>query len=131
MSTRLATLAGYDAWALLERAEIARVGWAGEHGVSILPVNYAVADGALWFRIAPDSALARESRGRRIVAEVDEIDPASRCGWSVVVAGVPELIDAVEVPELVVGLRIWAPDAGRTVFVRLAPDEVDGRRLFN
>lgn len=126
--TRLATLAGYDAWGLLEQAEIARVAWHGEHGVAIVPVNYAVVDGALWFRVEPESHLAAECTGQRVVVEVDRMDTDSRSGWSVVVAGVPEVMAATDVPEIV-DLRIWTPGTPGT-FLRLAPDEVSGRRLF-
>ena len=126
---RLASLVAYDCWALLEHAEIARVAWSGPGGVAMVPVNYRVLDGALWFRVHPDSTLAREAGGQRVVVEVDEVDRATRSGWSVVVAGSAEPIDYLDAPEMVVDMRIW-PAQVPGLFVRVDPVEISGRRLF-
>ena len=124
----LRTLLPYDCWALLESAHIARIAWAGAQGVALVPVNYTVADGSLWFRTHPDSALGRECSGSRVVVEVDDSDPANHTGWSVLVVGTAELVDASDVPELV-DLQVW-PAGDRSLFVRVAPETVSGRRLF-
>ena len=126
---RIATLVAYDCWTLLEQAEIARVAWQGPDGVAIVPVNYAVVDGGLWFRTDPGSALARQCEGRRVVVEVDRIDSTTRGGWSVVVAGVAELVDAMDVPDMLVGMQIW-PSGPRSLFIRVDAAEVSGRRLW-
>jgi nitroimidazol reductase NimA-like FMN-containing flavoprotein (pyridoxamine 5'-phosphate oxidase superfamily) len=126
---RIATLMAYDCWKLLDKAEIARVAWQGPDGVAVVPVNYAVVAGALWFRTDPSSALARECHGQRVAVEVDEIDRDTRAGWSVVVAGVAELIDATEAPDMLMGMRIW-PSGPRSVFVRVDAAEITGRKLW-
>src|SRR5918997_959791 len=91
---RLRAITEYDCWNLLTGSQIARVAWPGTEGVAIVPVNYTVADGSIWFRTDPDSALGQECAGRRIAVEVDEVDAASRAGWSVVVVGTAEVVDA-------------------------------------
>jgi uncharacterized protein len=126
---RLASLTAYDCWALLESEEIARIAWNGREGVAVVPVNYTVGAGALWFRTSPDAALARECGGHRIVIEVDHLEPATRSGWSVVVSGVGELVDAADVPEMLADLDVW-PAVNRSLFVRVEPDEVTGRKLL-
>jgi len=126
---RLATLLSYDCWSLLESADIARVAWVGPEGVAVVPVNYAVVAGAVWFRTTPDSTLARECNEQRVVVEVDQIDPISRAGWSVVVVGTAELVDAQDVPDMLIGLEVW-PIGTRALFVRVDVHEVSGRRLY-
>lgn len=126
---RLATLLSYDCWNLLESAHIARVAWIGPEGVAVVPVNYTVVAGAVWFRTTPDSTLAHECNEQRVVVEVDEIDPATRAGWSVVVVGTAELVDAQDVPDMLIGLEVW-PSGTRTLFVRVDVHEVSGRRLY-
>ena len=125
----LAELPAFDCWQLLETAEIARVAWNGTHGVVILPVNYSISDGALWFRTTPYSALAREAGNQRVAVEVDSLDPISRAGWSVVLRGTAELVEGEDVPDQLVDLRIW-PQGKHSLFIRVAPVEVTGRRLL-
>lgn len=125
---RLATLVAYDCWSLLGGAEIARVAWQSPRGVAIVPVNYVVADGAVWFRTDPSSTVAREAGGRRVVVEVDQVDPEKHAGWSVIVTGVAELVEFLDVPDMLVDMRIW-PEGQHSLFVRVDPDEITGRRL--
>jgi len=126
---RLAELTAYECWGLLDSEEIARVAWNGREGVAVVPVNYTVADGALWFRTGPHSALGRECGGQRLAVEVDRIDPATRSGWSVVVSGVGELVDAANVSEMLTDLRVW-PAGTRPHLIRVEPVEVTGRKLL-
>lgn len=129
MSTKdVATLVAYDCWSLLEEAEIARIAWQGKDGISLVPVNYAVGGGALWFRVDPGSALARECGDRAVVVEVDRIDPERRAGWSVVVAGIARFVDELDVPDTLIEMRVWPPGPHR-LFVRVEPDRITGRRL--
>ncbi|WP_395659353.1 pyridoxamine 5'-phosphate oxidase family protein [Nocardioides sp.] len=130
MSTaNIATLVAYDCWSLLEGAEIARVAWQGEDGIELIPVNYTVADGSLWFRTEADSSLARGTAGHEVVVEVDHVDLADHAGWSVVIRGGAELVDVLDVPDMLVDMRVW-PTGAHTVFVRVEPDRVTGRRLW-
>ena len=125
---RLAELTAYECWGLLDSEEIARVAWHGREGVAIVPVNYTVADGSLWFRTSPSSTLGRECAGQTLAIEIDHIDRATRSGWSVVVSGVGEPVDAAEVPDVLADLRVW-PSGNRSLFVRVEPAAVTGRKL--
>jgi nitroimidazol reductase NimA-like FMN-containing flavoprotein (pyridoxamine 5'-phosphate oxidase superfamily) len=126
--TSTAILTAYDCWGLLETEEIARIAWAGPDGVAIVPVNYIVADGALWFRTQPYTALGRHCDGGRVAVEVDHLDRESRSAWSVVVTGRTESVNAAEVPDQVMEMRVW-PAGPRSLFVRVEPIEVTGRRV--
>ena len=123
-----AMLTAYDCWGLLETEEVARIAWVAPDGVAIVPVNYLVTDGALWFRTQPCSALGRQCPGARVVVEVDQVNRAGRSGWSVVVTGTAHPVDPVDVPDAVMEMRVWAGGV-RTLCVRVEPIEVTGRRL--
>lgn len=126
---RLVELAPYECWQLLEKSvPIARVVWTLEGAAAIVPMNYLVADGALWFQTTPGSRLAQECPGRPVLVEVDAVEPAALSGWSVIVTGVAESVDAVDVPNILGGLQVW-PRGHRPLFVRVAADHVTGRRL--
>jgi nitroimidazol reductase NimA-like FMN-containing flavoprotein (pyridoxamine 5'-phosphate oxidase superfamily) len=130
MSTNnLATLVAYDCWNLLEDADIARIAWQSGDGIGLVPVNYVVADGALWFRTDAASVLARECGGQVVVVEVDQVDSETGAGWSVVVKGTAELIDVRDVPEMLVEMRVWA-GGPRSLFIRIEPVHVTGRRVW-
>ena len=128
-TARLLDLPARECWQLLESAEIARVAWDGPRGVAIVPVNYAVAADALWFRTTSYSQLARECSGRWVAVEVEGLDPGERSGWSTVIRGVAEIVDAAETPEHLADVQVW-PSGLRNLFVRVGPVEVTGRRLL-
>jgi nitroimidazol reductase NimA-like FMN-containing flavoprotein (pyridoxamine 5'-phosphate oxidase superfamily) len=125
----LVELSPYECWQLVEEpVPVARVVWTDGQSASIVPVNYAVADGALWFQSTPGSRLARECNGRQVLVEIDSVDTTTRSGWSLIITGVAHNVEAVEVPNFLGGLEVW-PRGPHTTFVRVHPDEITGRRL--
>ena len=56
---RLERLTRYDCWQLVTAAAgpdgIARIVWSAPDGPAIVPVNYTVADGFLWFQTTATS----------------------------------------------------------------------------
>jgi uncharacterized protein len=129
---RLDSLSRYDSWQLVTQAAssdgVARVVWSGPDGPAIVPVNYTVADGFIWFQTTEGSRLARECSGQQVLVEVDQVDPASHTGWSVVVTGVATCLPSAADPGLLSNLVVW-PSGPRQVLLRVEPDEVTGRRL--
>ncbi|GAA4381868.1 pyridoxamine 5'-phosphate oxidase family protein [Nocardioides caricicola] len=123
-----AILTAYDCWRLLEHEEIARVAWATGDTAAVVPVNFTVVDGALWFRVHPSSALGQQCRGGRVAVEVDHLDGSDRSAWSVVVQGTAQPVDIHDVPDQAMEIRLW-PAGPFSMFVRVEPDEVTGRRL--
>lgn len=115
---------------LLEPGGIGRVGIAAPEGVIILPVNFAVAGGAIIYCTAPDTLLALHANSE-ISFEVDQVDEAEHEGWSVLVHGrAHEVTDEHQVKQLEDTTRLepWAPGA-RDVYVRIAPSQISGRRI--
>ena len=122
-------LSPFDCWKLVERGgTVARVVWAGPDGPAIAPVNYVVADGAVWFQTGPRSRLVTECDGRAVLVEVDHADAVSRQGWSVIVRGTLHVVDASEVPQVLGDLDIWPPGP-HPAYVRVEPDSMTGRRI--
>lgn len=99
-----------------------------------LPVNHAVVDEAVVFRVSEGSKLdaARQQAGARVAFEVDGFDPDEETGWSVLVKGtVHPVTDEVEARRLDrLDLYPWAEVAERSHWIRIDVDEITGRRLL-
>jgi uncharacterized protein len=125
----LVALSPYECWQLVEEpVGIARVVWTHDGAAAVVPVNYTVADGSLWFQTSPGSRLARECQGHQVLVEIDSLDAVTQSGWSVIVTGVAQNVEPDEVPDILGGLQVW-PRGPHTLFVRVEPDEITGRRL--
>ena len=99
----------------------------------IRPVNYLFDERsqAVVFRTAAGSKLHFLARGTRAAFEVDEVDEASRTGWSVIIAGnTEEVTNRSELRHLEsLALDTWAPgELSRWVRIRAAT--ISGRRLI-
>jgi nitroimidazol reductase NimA-like FMN-containing flavoprotein (pyridoxamine 5'-phosphate oxidase superfamily) len=114
---------------LLGRAQVGRVVFTMGALPAVVPVTFAVQDTAILTRTAADTRLAKAAKGAVLAFQVDELDAASRTGWSVVVTGVAELVtDADERRRLDGLLEPWAPGE-RDVFIRVPLTMVSGRRI--
>jgi nitroimidazol reductase NimA-like FMN-containing flavoprotein (pyridoxamine 5'-phosphate oxidase superfamily) len=114
---------------LLGRAQVGRVVFTMGALPAVVPVTFAVQDTAILTRTAADTRLAKAAKGAVLAFQVDELDAASRSGWSVVVTGVAELVtDADERRRLDGLLEPWAPGE-RDVFIRVPLTMVSGRRI--
>jgi nitroimidazol reductase NimA-like FMN-containing flavoprotein (pyridoxamine 5'-phosphate oxidase superfamily) len=78
---------------LISPGGIGRIAYSGRSGVTVLPVNYMLHQGAIVFRTARDSPLEEDLRTGiadaeyKVGFEVDDFDLAARGGWSVLVQG--------------------------------------------
>jgi uncharacterized protein len=118
-----------ESWEMARRQPVCRVAWASSTGPVIIPVNHVVHEHSLWIRTSAYSSLVREVDDVRIAILVDDIDSETRLGWSVQLRGTAHVhwhLD--EVPEEVRSLHTWA-SGPRPLWLELAPDEVNGRRL--
>ena len=98
----------------------------------ISPVNYVFDDRAqsVAFRTSEGTKLHELLHVRHAVFEIDESDPSSRTGWSVIISGVPEEVTRpAEVQRLEgLGLDLWAPGP-RAHWIRIGAWSVSGRRI--
>ena len=116
---------------LLASGTVGRVAIGTPRGPHIVPVNYVVDRESVVFRTSPYGVLGRSAWPCRLAFEVDEIDPASSSGWSVVANGLAErLDDPVEIGTLRAfrDPQPWA-DGIRRMYVRLPWDSLTGRRV--
>src|SRR6266508_3782482 len=115
----------------LAAKSVGRVAFNGSDSPRVLPVNYVVLRGDIFFRTAAESALANAMRGSRVAFQIDDIDEFLESGWSVLAVGDADLVDD---PDLRVelwgdeGPKPWAVGL-RTQFVRIRPIRVTGRRV--
>jgi uncharacterized protein len=114
---------------LLVGAEVGRVVFTVEALPAVIPVNYAVTDGAVVFRTAARSRLARAADRGVLAMEADQIDVATRSGWSVVVTGTAEIAgDPEEIREVARLVQPWIPGPAE-VAIRLPLTVLTGRRI--
>jgi nitroimidazol reductase NimA-like FMN-containing flavoprotein (pyridoxamine 5'-phosphate oxidase superfamily) len=123
--TGIEVIDGDECLRLLRGRRVGRLGIVIGGEPVILPVNYAVAGETIVFRSAPGSKLDMGPRAPACF-EVDEFDESMHVGWSVLVAGRLEEIDAGEAGAA--GVTPWAPGE-RDHWMRLVPRRVTGRRV--
>lgn len=117
---------------LLAAKSVGRVGFNGPDGPQVLPVNYVIHQGDIFFRTAAESTLSHAMSDSRVAFEIDEIDEFMQRGWSVLAVGAADLVDD---PDLLLelwgdrGPRPWAVGA-RTQFVRIRTSRLTGRRVL-
>jgi hypothetical protein len=117
--------------ALLGTSHLGRVGVTVGALPAIFPVNYSVADGWIYFRTADGTKLSAASARTVVAFEVDHADPIAHTGWSVLVVGCSELVEAEDEKHLQPPpppVAAWAPGR-RSQLVRVAIDTVSGRRI--
>jgi nitroimidazol reductase NimA-like FMN-containing flavoprotein (pyridoxamine 5'-phosphate oxidase superfamily) len=118
-----------DCVALLRGAQIGRVVFTVAALPAIVPITFSIQDEAVVMCTAANSRLANAANGNVLAFEADELYPASRIGWSVVVTGVAELVtDPAERARLHGVVVPWAPGQ-HDVFIRLPFTVVTGRRI--
>ena len=118
-----------DALRLLATQAVGRIGITSEALPVVLPVNFALLDGEIYVRTGPGTKLDAATQNAVVAFEVDEVDPFSHSGWSVMVTGIarerrPDGVREIR-PDTI---PRWVPQGvGRLVYISL--DLVDGRRL--
>ena len=96
----------------------------------VLPVNYALVEDRVVFRTAAGLKLDSSIRTGTVAFEIDDVDIEARTGWSVVVRGRCELVQArSQLAALqTTGLSPWAP-GDKANWVMIHPETITGRRV--
>jgi nitroimidazol reductase NimA-like FMN-containing flavoprotein (pyridoxamine 5'-phosphate oxidase superfamily) len=121
---------------LISPGGIGRVAFTGRYGLTVLPVNYKMHDGAIMFRTAQDSPTGEDLRTGiahaeyQVAFEIDDIDPVSRNGWSVLIHGPAHHMttEAERAGVLASGVEPW-PGGAREHAISITPHRITGRRL--
>jgi transcriptional regulator with XRE-family HTH domain len=126
----LETLTERECRRLLAPGGVGRFVFTTQRGPVAVPVNYRMLEGDVVFRTADDTSLTAAVGEEPVSFEVDHLDEAMSEGWSVLVTGrVRKATDAEETQRLEkLGVGPWA-GGERSVYMRLEPREVTGRRI--
>jgi nitroimidazol reductase NimA-like FMN-containing flavoprotein (pyridoxamine 5'-phosphate oxidase superfamily) len=121
---------------LISPGGIGRIAYSGRYGLTVLPVNYRVHEGAIVFRTAQDSPTGEDLQTGiadaeyQVAFEIDHFDPAAREGWSVLIHGPAHWMttEAERASVAASGVEPW-PGGPREHAIRIAPSQITGRRL--
>ena len=112
---------------LIEPGGIGRVAFEQAGRLTVVPVNFVVHDGGIVFRTSATTAIGRYGEGP-VAFEVDRIDEGMHEGWSVLVSGTAQQLDAEQTAALGTDVDPWA-GGDRAVYVLITPTGVTGRRI--
>jgi hypothetical protein len=121
---------------LISAGGVGRIGYTGRFGPTVVPVNYALYEGTILFRTGEHSPMGEDLRTgiehaeSKVAFEIDEISPATREGWSILVQGAAHPVDSEAERASVMGSGVepWA-GGDKELFVRVIPTRITGRRI--
>jgi hypothetical protein len=115
-----------ECWSLATTRPVGRIAWTGADGVSVVPVNFTVDGEAVHIRTAGYSAMARECDDSPVAFQIDEFDPGTHGGWSVLMRGRAHVdfrgASSADLPE------VW-PAGSHTLHVSVLIEQISGRRV--
>ncbi|MFG2299409.1 helix-turn-helix domain-containing protein [Actinacidiphila glaucinigra] len=115
-----------ECWTRLSGHDVGRIALTTGGGhPAVVPVNYAVVDGAIVYRTAPDAPPSL-AKGSEIAFEVDQLDACLSAGWSVLVLGVAEhVVDPEDTRALETHPGPWSGGED-DLWIRIVPTHVTG-----
>jgi nitroimidazol reductase NimA-like FMN-containing flavoprotein (pyridoxamine 5'-phosphate oxidase superfamily) len=119
-----------ECFRLLGTATVGRLAFT-DHSLPVIhPVNFTVDGGDVMIRTSGGGKLAAAVGGAMVALEADEVDTATRSGWSVVVLGHASLVHDID--RLVAlahpDTRPWVRGRSDHV-IRIKVERITGRRL--
>jgi CBS domain-containing protein/nitroimidazol reductase NimA-like FMN-containing flavoprotein (pyridoxamine 5'-phosphate oxidase superfamily) len=115
---------------LLSQGSVGRVAVAVGAIALVFPVNYLMSGDDILFWTAEGTKLRAAVANRVVTFEVDQFDPVTETGWSVLVVGPARerAEPAVLAGAMAAGLRSWAP-GDRNHLVAITAETLTGRRI--
>lgn len=129
-------LADAESLALVAGQDVGRVAFSGRFGLVVVPVNYRLHDGSIVFRTGQDSAMDEDLRTGlehaeyQVAFEVDQIEPGTREGWSVLIQGPAHHVKSEQERAAVAssGVTPWV-GGSKDLYIQIVPTRVTGRRI--
>jgi nitroimidazol reductase NimA-like FMN-containing flavoprotein (pyridoxamine 5'-phosphate oxidase superfamily) len=121
---------------LISAGGVGRIGYTGRFGPTVMPVNYALYGGTIVFRTGQHGPMGEDLRTgiehaeSKVAFEIDELSPAAREGWSILIQGAAHPVDSEAERASVVrsGVEPWA-GGEKELFVRVIPTRITGRLI--
>jgi nitroimidazol reductase NimA-like FMN-containing flavoprotein (pyridoxamine 5'-phosphate oxidase superfamily) len=120
---------------LISSGGVGRLAYSGQFGPTVLPVLYKLHEGTIVFRTAHDNSTDEDLRTGiagaefKVAFEIDDINPAAREGWSVLIQGPAHHVESEteHASVLEAGVEPWAGGV-RELYLRITPTRITGRR---
>jgi nitroimidazol reductase NimA-like FMN-containing flavoprotein (pyridoxamine 5'-phosphate oxidase superfamily) len=127
----IAELPEDECLALLGTTTVGRIAFVNDEGQQLVPVNFALIDGAIYFRTLPDGFLSTLSRGHDDVAFGVDHQDVFRHGWNVTIRGAAREVEDRATINKVLGHHQLKPWAGgvRPLVIKISPSSIAGRRV--
>ncbi len=121
---------------LIAGGGVGRIGYTSRFGQSVVPVNYHLHKRTIVFRTGLHSSMVEDLRTGiadaefNVAFEIDEIQPDTQEGWSVLVQGPAHFVDSEEelAPIAELGVQPWA-GGSKEQYMRIIPIHITGRRI--
>jgi hypothetical protein len=121
---------------LIAGGGVGRIGYTSRFGPTVLPVNYDLYEGTIVFRTGLHSSMVEDLRTGiadaeyNVAFEIDQMQPVTQEGWSVLVQGAAHFVDSQDElgPIAQLGVQAWAGGA-KEQFIRIMPRHIAGRRI--
>lgn len=117
--------------ALLGTTTVGRIAFVDDEGQQLVPVNFVMIDGVIYFRTLPDGFLSTLAKGHADVAFGVDHSDVFRNGWNVTVRGTSRGVEDHAMLDNVLAnsrLRPWAGGV-RPLVVEITPTSIAGRRV--
>jgi uncharacterized protein len=129
-SGRLTEMPTGECQDLMGSTSVGRVAFVDEDGPVVLPVNYVLDGDTVLFRTSAANNIGRHLAFATVAFEVDEFDDFTQSGWSVLVRGLATFVPYDELTRDDANRPFPWADGVRTLYVRVTPRSVTGRRLL-
>lgn len=127
----IAALSDDECRALLDSTTVGRIAFVDHEGQQLVPVNFALIDGEIFFRTLPDGFLSGLARGHEDVAFGVDHHDVFGAGWNVTVRGAARQVEDRATINKVLSRHQLTPWAGgvRPMVIRVTPKAIAGRRV--
>lgn len=124
----ISVLGDGEAWNLLSSVSLGRLVTSFGGKLEIFPVNFVTQNHTVLFRTAEGTKLFTTVMNDQVLFEADDHTVAG--GWSVIVRGTARVLTAADEIQTAdrAQLMPWVPTE-KLRYVRITPDEVNGRRF--
>jgi hypothetical protein len=114
---------------LVADESVGRLAWSTPGRVHVFPMTYAVEHGSVLLCTSSGSVMQAVTAGTRLGFQVDNLEPALRTGWTVLIEGPGEAVTKeADIARARALVAPW-PGLNDPEVIRIRPEHVTGRRI--